>query len=194
MDPKGSSTLQRIDPRAGPPATELTLSCPICSNESISTESRLHEFDYGSGESLVALRVRVPVRRCGACAFEFMDEVAERLKHIAVCEHLGVLPPHEIRRIRKNHNMTRTTFCRVTGFGEASLNRWENGLSIQSQANDRYLRLLSLPENMSTLNNVLASRLSENRTFGAENNRFRIVEKTESIRRDQAAFQLRRAA
>ena len=53
--------------------------------------------------------------------------------------------------------MTRARFAQVTGLGEASLNRWENGLTIQTRANDRYLRLLAYPEVMRQLEEVLAS-------------------------------------
>jgi len=60
-----------------------------------------------------------------------------------VCKHFGVLSSDEIKRIRVLHGMTRARFSQITGIGEASLNRWENGLNIQSLAHDRYLRLLS---------------------------------------------------
>ena len=120
--------------------------CPMCGGSDITTTPILHAFDYGSGDSAVALHVRVPMHRCEACDFEYLDDAAERLKHAAVCDHLGVLPPGEVRRIRESHGMTRAALAQVTGLGEASLNRWENGLSIQTHANDRYLRLLACPE------------------------------------------------
>ena len=34
--------------------------------------------------------------------FEYLDDEAERLKHGAICRHLGVLSPDEIRHIRKD--------------------------------------------------------------------------------------------
>ena len=52
--------------------------------------------------------------------------------------------------------MTRARFAQVTGLGEASLNRWENGLTIQTHANDRYLRLLARPEIMRQLQELMA--------------------------------------
>lgn len=42
--------------------------------------------------------------------------------------------------------MSRTAFAEITGFGEATLNRWERGAVIQNRANDRYLRLLASPD------------------------------------------------
>ena len=154
----------------------------------------MNEFSYGSGESPVALQVRLPVRRCGTCEFEYLDEAAERLKHAAVCDHLGVLPPDEIRRIREAHGLTRAAFARLTGLGEASLNRWENGLSIQSHANDRYLRLLALPLAMRGLQELLAPQLSKKGVSSQSSSRFRAVEVTSVLRTEQAAFRLRRAA
>ena len=50
--------------------------------------------------------------------------------------------------------MSRAAFAQVSGLGEASLNRWENGLAIQNHANDRYLRLLAHPEIMSRLRSI----------------------------------------
>ena len=47
--------------------------------------------------------------------------------------------------------MLRAAFSKVTGIDEATLNRWENGILIQSAANDRYLRLLEVPDNLHRL-------------------------------------------
>ena len=113
--------------------------CPLCGNAGITTLWKPDVFDYGT----VELTADVPVRRCDACDFDYLDDEAERLKHAAICRHLGVLSPEEIRRIRTRLDMTRTEFARITGIGEASLNRWENGLNIQTHAYDRCLRLLA---------------------------------------------------
>ena len=137
-----------MDPRhAGARRQEAAadVSCPLCGTEEVTTSWEPHVFDYGSGESVAELSVNVPVRSCASCEIEFLDETAEGLKHEAVCKHLGVLTPAEIRRIRKEHGMSRAAFAQVTGLGEACLNRWENGLNIQTHANDRYLRLLKHP-------------------------------------------------
>ena len=115
------------------------------------TEWRHHAFTYGLGSTAVELTVRIPVRVCGSCGFEFLDHEAETLKHEAVCAHLGVLSPREIRVIREMHGMSRVAFSKATGLGEATLNRWEKGMLIQNQANDRYLRLLASPGNLQML-------------------------------------------
>ena len=136
----------------------------------------------------------VPVRRCEACDFEYLDDESERLKHEVVCRHLGVLPPSEILRIRKGFGKTQSEFARVTGLGVASLNRWENGLTIQTHGYDRYLRLLkahpSFIREIEKLTNLVPSQQSEALT----RNQFRVLNVTTNLRNEQEGFQLRKAA
>ena len=194
MDPRGLNTQQQAHSRTRMRVVQSVPSCPMCGGEGITTTWSIHEFDYGTGELSDGLQARVPVRRCDTCEFEYLDEEAERLKHIAICGHLGVLPPDEIRKIREDHGMTRAAFAHVSGLGEASLNRWENGLSIQNYANDRYLRLLAHPEIMSRLQELTAARLPETHAAGVVAGRFRVVKVTDVLRKEQAAFRLRRVA
>ena len=79
------------------------------------TRWREHAFRYGAGASAVELNVTLPVRVCRSCGFEFLDHEAGTLQHEAVCAHLGVLTPKEIRGIRRMHGMSRAEFSRVTG-------------------------------------------------------------------------------
>ena len=116
------------------------LICPQCGAESVTTSWHHDAFNYGSGDAAVTLHVDLPVRHCAACDFEFLDHEGERLRHEAVCRHLGVLTPAEVRAVRERHGMSRAAFAQVTGLGEATLNRWENGAVVQNLANDRYLR------------------------------------------------------
>ncbi len=165
--------------------------CPLCGGTRITTSCAQHTFRYGSGEGAVDLTVNVPVRLCPACEFEFLDEEAERLKHQAVCEHLGVLAPADIRRIRTVHGMTRARFARVTGLGEASLSRWENGVLIQTVANDRYIRLLARPEIMQVLTKLGTGVQDWPSASTAGVNQFRVLNVSDDMRRAQDTFQLR---
>ena len=173
---------------------ERDATCPLCDREGVVTSWKDHTFSYGSGESEVELTVSVPVRRCGTCEFEYLDESAERLKHDAVCNHLGVLSPIEIRRIREDHGMTRARFAQMTGLGEASLNRWENGLTIQTHANDRYLRLLADPEIMRRLEEFMAPEPSVEPIVVVAGNRFRTLKVTPALLAEKEGFRLRKAA
>ena len=135
MDPRTTTR-----PVGGPPQNVLCFEC----DEPAGTDWRKHTFTYGSGNGAVDLTVEIPIWTCGSCGFEFLDHEAETLKHEAVCAHLGVLSPQAIRDIRRMHdNMSRAAFSKMTGLGQATLNRWENGILIQNRANDRYLRLLA---------------------------------------------------
>lgn len=121
---------------------ELNRSCAECGAEAVDTIEHRHTFRYGSGESAADLTVNLPVRRCGRCGFEFLDRESEGIKLEAICEHLGVLSPSGIRRIRERYRMTQAEFAEVTGLGTATLVRWENGSMNHTRAYDRYMRLL----------------------------------------------------
>ena len=142
MESRKDST-QVCDKAASPP-------CPQCDG-TVETIPHQHTFRYGSGSSAADIEVTLPVRRCATCDFEFLDEEGHRLKHDALCRHLGVLTPGEILRIRERHGLSRAAFARVTKLGEASLARWETGRVIQTQANDCYLRLLDQPDAIARL-------------------------------------------
>ena len=152
-----------------------------------------HTFTYGLGAAAVELTVDLPIHVCPACGLEYLDDEAETLKHEAVCAHLGVLSPNEIREIRRMHGMSRAAFSKATGLGEATLNRWENGILIQSAANDRYLRLLKDANNMRLLKRVDLEPAGSSPPSESDAERFRAI-KVEEHRRQQAVFPLRRAA
>ncbi len=139
MEPRDSQLRQPTNTSK----TQQTLSCPLCEQDDVTSAWHPDAFAYGSGASRVELRVQVPVRQCRSCGFEFLDHEAEELKHNEICGHLDVLSPAEIRRIRENRGLSRAAFAKLTGLGEASLNRWENGLSIQSRSKDNFLRILA---------------------------------------------------
>ena len=186
-----------MDPRhVGAPLHEVAadVSCPLCGTDEVTTSWKPHVFDYGSGETVAELSVNVPVRSCASCELEFLDEPAEALKHEAVCKHLGVLTPAEIRRIREGHGMSRVSFAQVTGLGEASLNRWENGLNIQTHANDRYLRLLKHPGIMRELQALTEPQASPRPAIAVAGERFRVLQVNSAVLKEQESFRLRVAA
>ena len=168
--------------------------CVMCGKATATTSWVQHTFKYGAGESAVELSATVPVRSCADCEFEWLDEVGERLQHEAICRHFGVLPPAKIREIRKSHGMTRAKFSEITGLGEASLNRWENGINIQTHANDRYLRLLANPHVMRDLICLTVGGVRAETDAGPTANPFPHLVQMDSLRQQQQAFCLRKAA
>ena len=169
------------------------LVCPLCDGESIVTSQHSDTFNYGSGDSAVTLHVDLPVHRCAECEFEFVDHEGERLRHEAVCRHLRILSPAEVRDVRQQHGMTKAAFAQVTGLGEATLSRWENGAVVQNRANDLYLRLLTTPWIMTKLQDLSAPEPAPSGGTVDTSQRFRELEVSKSVRRKQARFQLRLA-
>lgn len=167
--------------------------CPQCGGEEIATNWVDDVMTWGSGDLKSQIPVSVPIRTCPACDLQYIDQHGERLRHEAICRHLGVLSPAEIRSIRRRYDMTRAAFAHATGLGEATVGRWENGLVIQNRANDRYVRLLAMPLVMreARLMSMGAAQSVPPHT-GAEH-QFRRLQLTDAHRRDQQRFQLRRA-
>ena len=118
--------------------------CPDCDG-TFNKDWKHTTIPYGAGEDAVDIPVRLPLYTCVSCGLQTLDEEGERLEHEAVCDHLGILSPQEIKRIREQHDMTRDEFAELTGIGESSLGRWERALNMQSLAYDKYLRLLQRP-------------------------------------------------
>lgn len=118
-------------------------SCEMCGTPGLKTELVKNPFIYGVGSDAVELTADIPVHTCASCAVSFTGEAAETIEHDVVCRHLGVLTPDEIRQLRDHHSLSRAAFARLTGFGEATIARWERREVVQNASSDRYLRLLS---------------------------------------------------
>jgi DNA-binding transcriptional regulator YiaG len=136
------------------------IECPTCGNP-VETRFETRPFIYGVGDESVELYADVPVRWCAHCELEYTDHIAEDARHAAICRYLGVMTPSDVMKVREAHEMTRAEFARLSGLGEASLNRWENGLLIQNTGNDRYLYLLSFSDNIERLRRRETLRLVE---------------------------------
>jgi DNA-binding transcriptional regulator YiaG len=169
------------------------LVCPSCGRDAIRTVEIAHKFPYGDGDQAVELSVTVPLRHCLSCGFEFLDSVAEELQHDAVCRHLGVMPPAEVRTVRqKAGDMSRGAFARLTRLGEATIGRWERGELIQNAANDQLLYLLTFPENV----NRLRERLEQNHIHSRINSsgdgkvQLRVLSRTRVLQEEAANFRL----
>ena len=117
-------------------------SCELCHTHGLKTELVRDPFVYGKGSDAVELTADVPVHSCSHCGESYTGEEGEIIQHETVCRHLGVLAPREIRALRKGYGMSRAAFAQVTGFGEASVARWERGEVIQNTSNDHLLRSL----------------------------------------------------
>lgn len=135
--------------------------CEMCGATGLKTELVRNPFIYGTGSDAVELSADIPVHTCTPCAVSFTGDEAATIEHEAVCRHLGVLTPAEIRALRNRYGLSRAAFSRVTGFGEATLARWEGREVIQNSSSDRYLRLLQDPATFRRLRALANSAATE---------------------------------
>jgi len=117
--------------------------CPICGDNNLIAEERENELAIGPEDSpLAILSFRAPVHICAECGLEFHGPEWDEAAHEAQCEHMRLLAPKQVRKIRLSYKMSRKEFAKNFGFGEATLERWENGRNLQNRAMDNYLRFL----------------------------------------------------
>src|SRR5260370_5461434 len=131
--------------------------CLECGSSKLVEKICEQQFTYGTLDKAVTLTASMPVISCEACQFEFFDERGEAARHAAVCKHLGVQTPQEILAVREGSGFGRAEFCELTGFGSASLQRWESGMIIPNASSDRLIFLLRYTENIERLKNRAAS-------------------------------------
>ena len=182
-----TSRLRRV-----PLSVKHELTCPYCGSEQIKTVMESIVFKYGLGEDQVELRVDAPVRCCRRCKERYLDGEAQLLKHSAVCRHLGVLSPADIRGIRERYGLSRASFAQLSGLGEASLSRWESGSKIQTLAYDRYLRLLQRPDVFQLLNHLVKMK-DDSQDAVVRFSKFQALQANDRLLKEQANFELRLA-
>lgn len=165
------------------PLPKEDITCGMCGASDVKTRHVEDSFEFGRGNSTVFLSAIIPVHSCAECSFEFTDSKADDLCHEAVCRHLGLLTPAEIRKVRRD--MSQAEFADQTGIGEASLGRWERGHLIQNVAMDNFLHLLRLPGNLEALRK--RKRHSASSHTGSEHN-FQCIDITELLTGQQVKF------
>ena len=136
--------------------------CAACGGGNLSRRTETDEFEHGAGEGAVSLNANVVVLTCDDCDFEFTGPSAEVARHEAVCRHLGIMTPAEIRDLRGRYGLSRQSFASLTRLGAASIARWEAGSLLQNRAYDSLLYLLCFEDNL--------GRLRSRHTEGAPGN------------------------
>ena len=127
------------------------ITCAACGGNNLSRRMELDEFEHGAGEAAVSLSANVIVFACDDCDFEFTGPSAEVARHEAVCRHLRVMTPAEIRDLRGRYGLSRQSFASITRLGAASIARWEAGSLLQNRAYDSLLYLLCFEDNLRRL-------------------------------------------
>ena len=167
--------------------------CPDCSNNHVVRLLQDYGYVYDLGKSVIRLRIKLPVYGCVECQSQWTNWEAEEAKRNALCQHLGILNPTEIRRIRKKYRMSRGSFAQLTGISEASLSRWEKGLKLQNIAHDRYLRLLSYPKIFKRLQRIVVKIEAQRQDFLESNRTNPFTINQTDLKLDEAEFELRDA-
>ena len=132
------------------------IECPQCDSTDVNQRQEHETFRYGSADEAVELEATVTVLRCQNCGLEYTDDTAEDARHEAVCRHLGILTPREMKSLRSKLGLSRMDFSQLTGIGTASLARWESGNLIQNAAADNLLFLLQRDDNVARLRSRLS--------------------------------------
>lgn len=182
---------KNLKPESNSPDTRESLICPDCGSRNIKTCQKDYIFPYGSGKNKVELVANVPVRSCSDCGFSFLDSAAEDICHTAVCQHLEVMTPSQIKNLRNLHGLTQAQFSEITKLGEATLSRWERGIVIQNQAYDNYLYLLGFNENLERIReSTKESKIMEQIINRNQNPQFRELNVTGELLEKKMNFKL----
>lgn len=68
---------------------DTTFDCPQCKSKSIQTIQYLDKYTFGDDDDYVQLEVEIPIRHCDDCTFEYTDDQAEDIRHLAVYKHIS---------------------------------------------------------------------------------------------------------
>lgn len=131
--------------------THETCECPACDETGVHFTMEELSFPYGTAPNTVNLKILAKIGKCNACGFAFQHNSTETAKVNAICEHLNRFCPAEVKSIRNQTNLSQDDFAKLSGFGAASIRRWETGALIQSESADNLLLLLTHPENAEIL-------------------------------------------
>jgi len=170
---------------------ERSATCPECGSSNLTCNQEEYKFPYGKGTDAIELSANVEVEKCNDCGFSYIDQTAELACHEAICEHLGVMKPSQIKGLRDYHGLTQSDFSNITGLGEASLSRWERGIVIQNKAYDNYMYLLGLEANLQSIRQrAESSKATKLPSKIFKKPQFRELDVNEEILQRQKSFRL----
>ncbi len=138
------------------------LICPECKKESLIKKKGDYETVYVDrhGKSNPLLVPNTTWLECEVCSERIIEDAAmvsienERLKA------LRLLSPVDLRDFRTRLGKTQKAMSDLLGIGKKTYCRWESGSYVQSEAFDRYLRLLMAAEsNVSLLQDIVNEKL-----------------------------------
>jgi putative zinc finger/helix-turn-helix YgiT family protein len=135
---------------------EKSKACPACGIGVLEeiTGKFSAQIDGPDGQTMTLSVPDVTWRHCDSCGEDLLDDHASARVTRAHREALKLLTAEEIRSIRHKLGKTQAEMGELLGIGEKTYCRWESGTHFQSEAFDRYLRLLDMPEVVDRLNEI----------------------------------------
>lgn len=110
------------------------------------------------------INVLVEYYKCLECGVEFDDPKSNHdplaIAYKEYRRRHGMMQPNEIRELRKRHGLTQKEFCKLLGWGEVTLSRYENG-ALQDYTHNTILQLIKDPRNLLDLIELQGDFLAE---------------------------------
>jgi putative zinc finger/helix-turn-helix YgiT family protein len=135
---------------------EKSSPCPACGVDHLEEVNGdfVTQIEGPDGKPMTLSVPRLTWRHCRSCGEDFLDDHASQAITAAHRTALKLLTAEEIRSIRQRLGKTQAQMGELLGIGEKTYCRWESGTHFQSEAFDRYLRLLEEPSVVNLLNQI----------------------------------------
>ncbi|MDD2716780.1 MAG: DUF4065 domain-containing protein [Candidatus Wallbacteria bacterium] len=122
--------------------------CPYCEDErEVERITKTETFKIRNE----AIQVKTKLLKCKKCHEEFEDPESKedclKMAYEIYREKFKWMKPEEIRKLRKEYDLTQKELASLLGFGEVTLSRYENG-ALQDETHDQVLKLAQNPENL----------------------------------------------
>ena len=118
--------------------------CPICGKGHLHVEVGEFRSDFvaddGKRRDVIVPRINKLV--CDQCGEYILDPQSEERISAAQRKALGLLGADELTNLRKSLGKSQESIAELLGLGKKTWCRWESNDYFQSEAFDRYLRLL----------------------------------------------------
>jgi putative zinc finger/helix-turn-helix YgiT family protein len=130
--------------------------CLVCGADALehATGQFTTQIDGPDGRPMALSVPGLTWRHCKSCGEDLLDETSSQAITKAHREALKLLTAEDIRALRQELGKTQAQMGELLGIGEKTYCRWESGTHFQSEAFDRYLRLLQEPEVVGLLNEI----------------------------------------
>lgn len=131
-------------------------------------------------------KINVPVEyyKCLKCGSEFEDPNSKHdplfLAYKEYRRRYGMMQPEEIRDLRQRYGLTQKELCKLLGWGEVTLSRYENG-ALQDDTHNTILQMVKNPQNLLNLIELQGDFLPEEKREGIVELLKNTVEEAESF-------------